>query len=69
MENLNKNGNKVGPIHIEEHDDDSVKIFGVVYYKESYVKEMMSREYYRGLQEGRQIHIAQIEKCSNCLTT
>lgn len=53
-------------IEIEHIDNDRVSILGKEYYAKLYLEEMMRREYRRGIKEGRQIHIMQIEKCSNC---
>lgn len=38
---------------------DDVYLLERTYYPESYLKEMMQREYKRGLREGRTVHIAE----------
>jgi len=53
-------------IKVDEIDKDRISILGKEYYAKDYLEEMMRREYQRGKKEGQQVHIAQIEKCSNC---
>lgn len=50
-------------IHI---DEDRISVLGKEYYTKEYLEEMMRREYTRGKLDGQHIHIAQIERCSNC---
>ena len=57
--------NMNGTIEIEQVTEDTIKVLGVKYYTEEYLKEMMRREYSKGVSEGRQVHIVQFEKCTN----
>ena len=45
---------------IEILDNDHIKLMGVKYYSESYLKEMMNREYSKGLRKGQTVHVAEI---------
>ena len=47
-------------------NEDRISVFGKEYYTKEYLEEMMHREYQRGKVEGQQVHVAQIERCSNC---
>jgi len=49
-------------INIKEISNDIIEILGVTYYTESYLKEMMLRERYKGLLEGRQVFVAEFKE-------
>ena len=55
--------NKVLGINVHYITDDVIEILGKKYYLESYLIEMMRREYQRGLSEGfkngQQVHICE----------
>ena len=53
-------------IEVKSIDEDRISVLGREYYTKEYLEEMMSREYQRGKKEGQQVHVSQIEKCSNC---
>ncbi len=55
-----------GTIEIKQVTKEIIEVLGIKYYTEEYLKEMMKRERSRGLREGQQVHVAQIEKCTNC---
>lgn len=52
-------------IEIKRITDEVFEILGETYYKENYLKEMMRREYERGKNEGRQIHVVHFEDMGN----
>ena len=53
-------------IEVKSIDEDRISVLGREYYTKEYLEEMMRREYQRGKTEGQQVHVAQIESCSNC---
>jgi len=53
-------------IEVKQITKEVIEVLGTKYYKEDYLKEMMKREYNKGIREGQQVHVAQIEQCSNC---
>jgi len=53
-------------IEVKAIDEDRISVLDREYYTKEYLEEMMRREYQRGEKKGQQVHIAQIEKCSNC---
>ena len=53
-------------IEVKSIDEDRISVLGKEYYTKEYLEEMMRREYQRGKLEGQQVHVAQIEMCSNC---
>jgi len=53
-------------IEVKSIDEDIISVLGREYHTKEYLEEMMLREYQRGKKEGQQVHVAQIEKCSNC---
>ena len=53
-------------VEVKRVTKEVIEVLGAKYYTEEYLKEMMRREYDRGVREGQQVHVAQIEKCTNC---
>ena len=53
-------------IGVKEIDEDRISVLGEQYYTKEYLEEMIRREHQRGKLEGQQVHVAQIERCSNC---
>lgn len=56
-------------IEVKSIDKYTISVLGKEYYTEEYLETMMRREYDRGKKDGQQIHVAQIERCSNCSNT
>lgn len=48
-------------VEVKKIDEDRIQVLGVEYYKADYLKEMMRREYQRGIGDGREIIIHKIE--------
>jgi hypothetical protein len=53
-------------IEVKAIDEDRISVLGKEYYTKEYLEEMMRREYQRGKLDGQHVHVAQIERCSNC---
>jgi len=58
--------NKDHIIQVEYVDRESVRILGKLYYTQDFVEEQIRRSHQNGLREGRTVHIAQVEECTNC---
>ena len=55
-----------GQVEVRKVTKEIIEVLGVKYYSETYLKAMMDRKYEEGLRKGQTVHVAQIEKCSNC---
>lgn len=53
-------------VEVNRVTKDVIELLGDKYYTEEYLKEMMRREYDRGMRKGQQVHVAQIKKCTIC---
>lgn len=51
----------VNTIEVKKIDSDRIEVLGIEYYKADYLKEMMRREYQRGIGDGREIVIHKTE--------
>lgn len=64
-ENLDPDRQTIRVTEVKRVTKEVIEVLGVKHYTEEYLKEMMRREYDRGVREGQQVHVAQIEKCTN----
>ena len=53
-------------VEIKVITEEIIEILKKKYYSEEYLKIMMERQYNKGIKDGQQIHVVQIEKCYNC---
>lgn len=51
-----------GTVEIKHIDEHHIEILGVSYCTESYLKEMMGREFSRGYDKGATVHVAHFEE-------